>query len=76
VKTKFLTKEDVGSAKMKTSKVLQLAEDGLNPDCMKKVKDPKLKADLLKFEDESVRASAVVCAVCAARECGGVCGIG
>jgi hypothetical protein len=40
---------------MKASKVLQLAEDGLNPECMKKVKSPKLKEDLLKFEDDSVR---------------------
>jgi hypothetical protein len=55
VKTKFLTRDDIGSAKMKASKVLQLAEDGLNPECMKKVKNPKLKEDLLKFEDESVR---------------------
>lgn len=54
VKTKFLTKDDIGAPKMKTSKVLQLAEEGLNPDVMKKIKDPKLKDDLLKLEDDSV----------------------
>lgn len=54
VKTKFLTKDDIGSGKMKASKVLPLAEEGLNPDVMKKVKDPKLKEDLLKLEDDSV----------------------
>jgi hypothetical protein len=40
--------------------VLQLAEDGLNPDCLKKVKDPKLKDELLKLEDESVRRVVVL----------------